>query len=240
MHYYQHHVGDYRRDTSSLSLVEHGVYLCLMAEYYVTERPLPSDLATLYRICRAVSKPERDAVATVIERFFQLDGMVLKHKRIEAELDDYRKKAKDASNAGKASAAARQKKKAQQGSNGTATVVEQSLNDRTNETATNQEPETNNHLGSSDEGEMPSLKLVCQWAESLMAPVECAEVWWNEMEGVGWIDARGRPVRQARPVFTAYATKWKANDQRSKLHAHKPAHQPTPPTPCVNKPGRYT
>lgn len=243
MHYYQHHVGDYRRDTSSLSLVEHGAYLCLMAEYYVTERPLPGDLATLYRICRAVSKQERDAVAVVVGRFFQPDGSVLKHKRIEEELKDYHKKAANASKAGKASVESKRKKAAlgfSENSTVVGTDVERTLNDRTNETRTNQEPETSNQLGSSGEGEMPSLKMVCQWAESLMAPAQCAEVWWNEMEGAGWIDARGRPVRRARPTFTAYATKWKVNDQRQKSHAHKPAHQPTAPTPCVNKPGRYT
>lgn len=136
MHYYQHHVGDYRRDTSSLSLVEHGAYLCLMAEYYVTERPLPSDLATLYRICRAVSKQERDAVAAVVEKFFQPDGAVLKHKRIEAEIEDYRKKAESASKAGKASAAVRQKKKAQQGSNENSTDVERPYQRNANQPGT--------------------------------------------------------------------------------------------------------
>lgn len=87
---------------------------------------------------------------------------------------------------------------------------------------------------------VPTIEQVKQWAESIMAPSDCAEVWWNEMEGAGWVDARGRPVIQPRPAFTAYATKWKANDYRSKSNAHKPPTPPTSGTSGANKPGRYS
>jgi Protein of unknown function (DUF1376) len=40
MYYYQHHIGDYRKDTSHLSLIEHGIYRQLLDLYYITEKPL--------------------------------------------------------------------------------------------------------------------------------------------------------------------------------------------------------
>jgi 5-methylcytosine-specific restriction endonuclease McrA len=68
--------------------------------------------------------------------------------------------------------------------------------------------------------EAPSLEQVEQWAESVMAPPDCAETFWNEMEGCGWVDGKGRPVIQPRPAFNAYATRWKANNARSMQRSH--------------------
>lgn len=82
---------------------------------------------------------------------------------------------------------------------------------------------------------IPNLEEARQWARELSAPQDCADVWWNEMVGVGWIDVRGRPVTHALPAFTAYATKWKSNSLRHQTQA-----PPGPPTPAVNKPGRYS
>lgn len=81
---------------------------------------------------------------------------------------------------------------------------------------------------------LPSLEEVRQWATDAKAPQDCATVWWHEMEGVGWIDARGRPVKKAFPAFKAYATKWQSNSFRS-----NPPPVKAPQTRAVNKPGRY-
>lgn len=89
MHHYPLHIGDYNRDTGHLSVTEHGVYRLLMDAYYVTERPLPVDHNALCRLVRAMTKPERDAVASVVRQFFtEVDG-VLRHKRIDAEIAEY-------------------------------------------------------------------------------------------------------------------------------------------------------
>ena len=63
MHYYSHYIGDYQRDTAHLTLLEHGVYRQLLDHYYATEKPLPSDLPSLFRITRAQRKAERQAEA---------------------------------------------------------------------------------------------------------------------------------------------------------------------------------
>jgi len=155
MHYYSHHVGDYHRDTAHLSIVEHGVYRLLMDSYYSTERALPADLSILCRIVRAVSKLEREAVSSVAKLFFTESDGLLKHNRIDRELEAYGVKIQQASDAGKASAAKRNSvTNAQRNGNDRSTTVEFPLqrngNGEVNETSTIQEPITNNHKSSTN------------------------------------------------------------------------------------------
>jgi uncharacterized protein YdaU (DUF1376 family) len=146
MHYYPHHIGDYQRDTAHLSATDHGVYRLLMDHYYVTERPLPGDIPTLCRIVRAVTKLERESVLRIISSFFQSSDKGFVHKRIEAEISEYRRKSEVASAAGKASGEARRNK---QNSNEKGTGVERTLNGRSIsvggfvEPTSNQDPRTN-------------------------------------------------------------------------------------------------
>jgi uncharacterized protein YdaU (DUF1376 family) len=78
MNYYERYCGDYQRDTAHLSLAEHGAYTMLLDTYFSVEKPLPEDLASLYRVCRAMTRLEQQAVKAVAEQFFpvsQDDGM---------------------------------------------------------------------------------------------------------------------------------------------------------------------
>ena len=43
MHYYPKNIGDYRRDTMNLSLLEHGVYTTLIDHYTLNEEPISLD-----------------------------------------------------------------------------------------------------------------------------------------------------------------------------------------------------
>jgi uncharacterized protein YdaU (DUF1376 family) len=94
---------DYIGDTGHLSLAQHGAYLLLMAHYYRTRRPLPSEPAQLYRICRAFGEEEQSAVRTVVSMFFTLTDQNYRHKRIDSEIGkqktisgEYRARAKRA------------------------------------------------------------------------------------------------------------------------------------------------
>jgi uncharacterized protein YdaU (DUF1376 family) len=69
MNYYARHLGDYARDASHLSLSEHGAYTLLLDRYYATERPIGREEA--YRICRAISKADKQAVQRVLTEFFR-------------------------------------------------------------------------------------------------------------------------------------------------------------------------
>lgn len=77
MNFYKRFPADYGRKTARLTLAQHGAYTLLLDEMYSTEAPLPGPFDELYRICRAMSKPEQEAVRVVAELFFPLgdDGL---------------------------------------------------------------------------------------------------------------------------------------------------------------------
>lgn len=88
MNYYRRYVGDYARDTTALSLAEHGAYALLLDAYYADEHPLPADVTLLYRICRATTPSEQSAVRSVAERFFAVASDNLRHNaRADRELE---------------------------------------------------------------------------------------------------------------------------------------------------------
>lgn len=73
MNYYKRHIGDYMKDASHLSLLEHGVFMRLLDVYYTREAPIPADQAG--RLVGARSKEEREALQVVCGEFFKLvDG----------------------------------------------------------------------------------------------------------------------------------------------------------------------
>jgi hypothetical protein len=67
VNFYKRFMGDYAKDTSHLSLVEHGAYALLLDAQYAMEKGLPPAYADLYRICRAMTKLEQMTVAKVAD-----------------------------------------------------------------------------------------------------------------------------------------------------------------------------
>lgn len=67
--------------------MQHGAYTLLLDELYSMEQPLPGDLTDLFRICRAMSKAEQEAVKVVADQFFPVgeDGL-RRNKRATEEL----------------------------------------------------------------------------------------------------------------------------------------------------------
>ncbi len=95
---YQHHIGDFRRDTASLSDTDSMAYLKLLWMYYDTELPLPADAKLL--AFKIGSNP--DSVQLILDAFFTLDGNVYRQKRCDAEIFKYKnkgQKARDSANA---------------------------------------------------------------------------------------------------------------------------------------------
>lgn len=70
MNYFELYPGDYLRDTTRLTLIEHGAYLRLLMAYYAEETPLPADETELFVIVSAVSAADKAAVRKVASRFF--------------------------------------------------------------------------------------------------------------------------------------------------------------------------
>lgn len=88
MNYYERHLGDYARDTTHLTMLEHGAYTLLLDRYYATEKPI--EKGSVYRYARAQLKEERDAVDAVLREFFTLDGEVYRNARADFEIETAR------------------------------------------------------------------------------------------------------------------------------------------------------
>lgn len=102
MHYYSHNVGDYRRDTSHLSMLEHGAYRQLMDTYYLTEKPLSLSHADLMRTHSARSADEVQAIENVLKDFFICTDEGYIHKRCDVEIEAFHAKSSSASESAKA------------------------------------------------------------------------------------------------------------------------------------------
>jgi uncharacterized protein YdaU (DUF1376 family) len=92
MNYYEHHLGDYMRDTAHLSLMEDGVYRRLIDAYYAREKPLPANVADCCKLARVSGKTERDAVQYVLREFFQLAEDGWRQKRCDEVIEKYNSK----------------------------------------------------------------------------------------------------------------------------------------------------
>jgi len=98
MYYYQHHIGDYRRDTGHLTLLEHGIYRQLLDLYYITEKPLD---ANAMRLVCVRSAEEQEAYQRILQDFFYKQNGKWFHKRCEEEIKSFHgksDKAKDSAN----------------------------------------------------------------------------------------------------------------------------------------------
>ena len=91
MNYYERHIGDYLKDTSHLSLLEHGIYSRLLDVYYTRECSIDDGMVA--RVIGARSKEERAALDTVLSEFFTLEGGMWSHSRCDREIERYQKKA---------------------------------------------------------------------------------------------------------------------------------------------------
>ncbi|MEI5996809.1 YdaU family protein [Paraburkholderia bengalensis] len=72
MNYYEHHIRDYDAATSHLSWDEDLAYTRLLRWYYRKEQAIPADVKEACRQVRATTKVQRDAVASVLNEFFEL------------------------------------------------------------------------------------------------------------------------------------------------------------------------
>lgn len=87
MHYYQHNIGDYRKDTGHLTLLEHGIYRQLLDTYYTEELPLTTDLNKLMRSHSVRNADEMQAFQNVLNDFFELTEKGYVHDRCDKELE---------------------------------------------------------------------------------------------------------------------------------------------------------
>ena len=101
MHYYPKNIGDYRRDTMNLSLLEHGVYMTLIDHYILNEKPFPLEQLDICWTIGARSDEEKTAVCLLLSKFFIQTDTGYIHKRCDEEIAQYRLRADTARENGK-------------------------------------------------------------------------------------------------------------------------------------------
>lgn len=90
MNYYKRHLGDYAKNTRTLTTYEHGVYNLVLDLYYTDESPVTTEDA--YLICRAEGPKDRAMVDRVLSKFFVRDGDTWRNERADEEIEKYREK----------------------------------------------------------------------------------------------------------------------------------------------------
>lgn len=86
MHYYQHNIGDYARDTGHLSVLEHGIYRLILDWCYLNEKPITTEQAM------RVGRGNPTETQSVLSEFFSQTSDGWTHKRVVAEMQHYYQK----------------------------------------------------------------------------------------------------------------------------------------------------
>jgi uncharacterized protein YdaU (DUF1376 family) len=89
MKFFSFHIGDWLPATMDMSPLEEGVYCRLLVWYYSHEQPLPLAFKDLNRIVRCRTRADREAVQTVVHRFFVVTDDGWRHDKAEAVLKTY-------------------------------------------------------------------------------------------------------------------------------------------------------
>ena len=77
---------DYRAKTSHLTFEQSEAYRRLLEAYYESRGKLKNDRPSLYRICRAMTDSEKEAVDRAAIEFFTPENGSLHHQRADEEL----------------------------------------------------------------------------------------------------------------------------------------------------------
>lgn len=92
MKFYPRYVGDWKKKTAALSLLEKGVYSEMLDYCYATEEPLPVEPARIMAIVGARTAAEHTAVGTVLEMFFTKNGRGWENERAQEEISAWHEK----------------------------------------------------------------------------------------------------------------------------------------------------
>lgn len=129
MHYYQHHIGDFIKDTANLNDHQIATYMRMLWGYYTDESPFEDDCESIAFAYRSDEK----TVRLLLKHYFILCDDGWRHTRCDKEIAEYKGKAEKA----RASANARWK-------NANALPTQSERNADASDSDANQEPRTNN------------------------------------------------------------------------------------------------
>lgn len=148
MHYFKHHIGDFRAGTSNMTRQERWIYRDMLDVYYDKEKPLPIEIQDISDEIGATEE-EAKTVAKILRLKFNQTETGWVHERCEIELASYRANADKARDNGKKGG--RPKKNNPAGSYPVAsgmqdgTQKEPDCNPEESGSKANHKPLTNNH-----------------------------------------------------------------------------------------------
>lgn len=86
MKFWPRYVGDFKKKTAALSLLEKGVYTELLDFCYANESPLPAEASRIWSIVGAHTETEKRAVDVVLKMFFIKNGVGWENERAKEEI----------------------------------------------------------------------------------------------------------------------------------------------------------
>ena len=98
MHYYQHHIGDFIKDTTNLDDHQLATYLRMLWAYYTEEKPFDDDVESIAFAMRSDEK----TVHLLLRHFFEKSVDKWHHNRCDREILKYHAKSESASKSAKA------------------------------------------------------------------------------------------------------------------------------------------
>jgi uncharacterized protein YdaU (DUF1376 family) len=150
--WYPHHLGPYERRTGHLTMIQHGAYRLMMDECYKRQGPLPADKQAVYRLVRAITDEERQAVDSILDQFFSSTPDGYTQERVSLEL------AKSADISAKRSSASRARHRTPDDANAEQVqsncTANASSNDRSNATAFAHTPTPTSHKSNINQSSM--------------------------------------------------------------------------------------
>lgn len=98
MFYYQHHIGDFIKDTANLDDHQLATYLRMLWNYYTSEKPLTTEIDDLAFAVRSDEK----TVRLLLRHFFNESPEGWAHNRCDREIAEYHNKSEKARNSANA------------------------------------------------------------------------------------------------------------------------------------------
>jgi len=189
LQWYARYPGDYARDTAHLTMLEHGAYTLLMDYYYGTGEPLSAHADAnaptlalarnkrLYRVCRAVTQEEQEAVDSVIDDFFDLRDGKYHHDRIDQELEKRQEISEKRRAANEAMRAAREEKRKKKSANAPAHAHASGQQMHSTTTTTTTEVSISKDMESSGLPDTLPSSLLMRDGRFLSPDGYCEELW---------------------------------------------------------------
>lgn len=149
MYYYQHHIGDFIKDTSHLTNEQVAVYLKMIWRYYECEKPFTDSAEDIAFAMRSDEK----TVQLLLRHFFVQQDDGWHQARCDKEIQSYHSKSEKAANSANARWKNAHAMRPHSERNADATVLD-----------ANQEPRTKNHINTVSPPDGVSIKV---WADFL-------------------------------------------------------------------------